>query len=166
MNTDIELISEAYRTKILNEAPPPFADGDESFGSSAEKKYGVEDPDNNFKAFTKYPSATKDIQNREDLPDVLKVIVNQIGKQIVQTIADEGGRIEDSKQEAGIRAGELIFQKYPFFRKSHTKHLGRNVIDALLRAGLIKEVDRGTGSGSRQRSTAGLDFDFSTDMDS
>lgn len=152
MTTDQNLISELYnkniRGGVLNEMTPFVGDQYGDFGSErAHKSYDSEDPDL-FKAFVRpqYQSAMRRFADDPKHPLYIRQIVDFVGKEILAQIADEDGRIEDNKREVAERAGSIIGQKFGF-PKTHLKHLGRNVIDALIRAQIIKEVDSARGRG-------------------
>ena len=159
MSEDVKLIEEAYG-EVLNEMMP-FVSGEGGFGGDADDKYETGNADK-FKAFGSKYSGAGGVSDREDFSEILQSIINSVGKDILAAIADEDGRIEDNKREAGKRAGEILFQKSGgVFGKTHSQHLGRNVVDALLRADIIREVDSARGKSGGAKEKKGLTSDFS-----
>ena len=164
---DLALISETYAKKVLNENVPPFELGG-SYENPDTSKYQTGDRDE-YKAFSSetYPKLTRGFDTNPDYERLLTAIINRVGKQIVAAITDADGRIEDSKVEAGARAGDIITRTVlvkgkPLFPPSHAEHLGRNIIDALLRAEVIKELPRtrrGGGSSVASKATNITGFD-------
>ena len=152
--THFDDIASLYTEKVwkdsaaLNEMAPPFEPG-ESPGSPV----NTSDP-SDFKAFTQpqYKGATRGISERDDFQNILQGIIKRIGKVLLDEIEAGGGRVEDSRQEMNERAGRAIMKWItigstgkPLFQGSHAKHLGRNVVDALVKAGHLKEVDSARG---------------------
>jgi len=176
---DLALISETYARDVLNEAVPPFELGS-NYESPDESKYKAErgqaNPKGLFKAFNpetyKHDKGVVKLASSSNFGVLLTAIINKVGKDIVAAISDEGGRIEDSKQEAAERAGAIIQKRIidratgsPMFSNSQSKHLGRNVVDALERAGVIKELTRTRkGSGPAEIKDISMDdIDFGDD---
>ena len=143
-------IASLYTEKVWKEAPlnemaPPFEAG----GSPGEFSTSNRD---DFKAFTQpqYKSATRGIADSPEFEMILKNIIRTVGKAILKEIEGSGGRVPDSRQEMNERAGAAIQRLIlaggkPLFQGSHSKHLGRNVVDALIKAGHLKEVDSARG---------------------
>lgn len=145
-------IASLYTEKVWKEAPlnemaPPFEAG----GSPGEFSTSNRD---DFKAFTQpqYKSATRGIAESPEFEQILKGIISSIGKALLSEIKGAGGRLPDSRQEMNERAGRAITSlivskgtQKPIFQGSHAKHLGRNVVDALIKAGHLKEVDSARG---------------------
>ena len=163
--SDMELLAEQYNTRILSEAPfgpsepkmMPFEAG-ASAGSPQKGEYQTGNPAE-WNAVGKYPKMTKNLAENPAFEQIISSITDKVGEYMLQAIAGEDGRIEDSKQEAATRAAEFLktikIGESPLFTPSHTVHVARNVIDALIRSGTIKEVDRKRGPSTRaERPTA------------
>lgn len=164
---DLALISETYAKSVLNENVPPFELGG-SYENPDPSKYETGER-GKFKAFQseKYPKQTRGFSENPDYERLLTAIISRVGKEIVAAITDAEGRIEDTKQEAGQRAGEIInrtilVKGQPLFQASHAQHLGRNIIDALERAGVIKELPRTRSGGESSVASKAVDI---TDFD-
>ena len=146
--TDLNIIAERYASQVLNEMMP-FAAG-EHFGDPKKDEYRTGDPEE-WKAATKYPKMTGDLGNNPEFEQIMSTITDAVGAHLLQAIEDENGEIPDSKQEVAKRASEVIknikIGGRPLFTPSHTVHIARNIVDALVRAGTIKELPR-TRSGS------------------
>lgn len=142
--------------KVLSESMPPFEMGDSPGGDIP--PYQSDD----YKAFTQpqYKSATRGLFTGADPAaegTLVKRIVEVVGKDIVAAIEGAGGRVADNRQEMNKRAGLIIMKRIlangkPLFQGSHAQHLGRNVVEALIRAGRLKEIREGGGRGGRSSS--------------
>ena len=83
--------------------------------------------------------------------EIMSNITDVVGAHLLQAIEDENGEIPDSKQEVAKRAAEVVknikIGDRPLFTPSHTVHIVRNIVDALVRSGTIKELPRTRSGG-------------------
>lgn len=157
---DLNIIAERYATQVLNEMVP-FAAG-EHYGEPQKGEYKLDDPEE-WKAATKYPKMTGDLGSNPNFAKIMSSITDAVGAHLLQAIEDENGVIPDSKQEVAKRAAEVVKNikvgNKPLFTPSHTVHIARNIVDALVRSGTIKELPRTrTGGGGKpaRPSSAGI----------
>jgi hypothetical protein len=147
--TDLNIIAERYASQVLNEMMP-FAAG-EHYGDPQKDEYKLDDPEE-WKAATKYPKMTGDLGNNPEFSGIMSSITDAVGAHLLQAIEDENGEIPDSKQEVAKRAAEVIKSikvgGRTLFTPSHTVHIARNIVDALVRSGTIKELPRTRAGGS------------------
>lgn len=146
--TDLNIIAERYTSQVLNEMMP-FAAG-EHYGEPQKSEYKLGDPDE-WKAATKYPKMTGDLGSNPEFEKIMSTITDAVGAHLLQAIEDENGEIPDSKQEVAKRASEVVknikIGDRPLFTPSHTVHIARNIVDALVRSGTIKELPRARSGG-------------------
>lgn len=145
---DLNIIAERYASQVLNEMMP-FAAG-EHYGEPQKGEYKLDDPEE-WKAATKYPKMTGDLGSNPAFAEIMSNITDVVGAHLLQAIEDENGEIPDSKQEVAKRAAEVVknikIGDRPLFTPSHTVHIARNIVDALVRSGTIKELPRTRSGG-------------------
>lgn len=155
--TDFTVIAERYQQEILNEEMP-FQAGEYSSDPQRDE-YKLDDP-SEHKATHKYPKMTSDIGSNPAFAEIMTTIIDTVGEQLLDAIEAEGGTIPDSKQESAQRVAAILSTikvgERPLFVRSHAVHVARNVVDALVRSGTIKELPRtrSDDSGRPSRPTA------------
>lgn len=156
---DLNIIAERYASQVLNEMMP-FAAG-EHYGEPQKGEYKLDNPEE-WKAATKYPKMTGDLGSNPAFEEIMSGITDAVGAHLLQAIEDENGEIPDSKQEVAKRASEVIKSikvgGRPLFTPSHTVHVARNIVDALVRSGTIKEIKAPRGSSNRPAKPSNTEF--------
>jgi hypothetical protein len=157
---DLNIIAERYASQVLNEMVP-FAAG-EHYGDPQKDEYKLDDREE-WKAADKYPKMTGDLGSNPAFAEIMSSITDAVGAHLLQAIEDENGEIPDSKQEVAKRASEVIKSikvgGRPLFTPSHTVHVARNIVDALVRSGTIKELPRTrSGGGGKPARPSNTEF--------
>jgi hypothetical protein len=158
--TDLNIIAERYASQVINEMMP-FAAG-EHYGDPQKDEYKLDDREE-WKAADKYPKMTGDLGNNPEFSGIMSSITDAVGAHLLQAIEDENGEIPDSKQEVAKRAAEVIKSikvgGRTLFTPSHTVHVARNIVDALVRSGTIKELPRTrSGGGGKPARPSNTEF--------
>lgn len=122
--------------------------------------YQIGNPER-FKAFVSYCGAKCVGRMLGDFPkkyenwqSILEKIITKCGKKVLADIeASESKQVPDTRKQMQLRLGNYIttfaLMGEKLFNKDISEHVGRNVLDALERAGVIVEVDRVNKAGKQ-----------------
>jgi hypothetical protein len=162
--TDLNIIAERYELQVLNETP--FAAG-EYYSDPKKDEYKLDDR-NEWKAASSdtYSKMTGDLGNNPEFKEIMSSITDAVGASILQAIQDAGGKIPDNRKQLQERVAKVVksieIGGRPLFTPSHTIHVARNIVGALERAGVIKEVDKTrAGGGGKPARPSNTEFGVS-----